>query len=238
MSHDPVDPVEEIPGESSVLLSCEHASARMPPGWEWPAEDRRWAETHWAYDLGARALCLELAEAYRAPAVLSRFSRLLIDPNRPEDSETLIRTTVEDGVAVALNAAVSANERDRRLEALYRPYHGALRGRAEDAEIIFAIHTFTPLYEGKRRALEMGVLFDVEEALAETLATAFREAGFETALNEPYSGKEGLIYSADFHARASRARAIEIELRQDLALDRAARRKVVAAAAVLFGRAP
>jgi predicted N-formylglutamate amidohydrolase len=103
-----------------VFVTCEHASMRLPEGYGWHPRDERLVGSHWAYDLGAAELATELAAALLAPAVLSRFSRLLVDPNRPEDSETLFRTHAE-GEAVELNRALPEAERRGRIEAFHRP---------------------------------------------------------------------------------------------------------------------
>lgn len=221
--------------EAPVLLTCEHASKHLPEPWQWPVEDGWIRGTHWAYDPGADWLTRELAEELRAVAVLSRFSRLLADPNRAEDSPDLIRTRAE-GREVELNRHVDTAERERRLERLHRPYHVAIDrevGRSR-APLLLAIHTFTPVYEGQRREVEVGVLFDEEEALAERFRRAIAAAGLVTRMNEPYSGRAGLMYSVDRHARAHGRRALELEVRQDLVGDEAVRRRLRQAICSLF----
>lgn len=207
-------------GHAGVFVTCEHASQRLPEPWRWSERDRRLVDTHWAYDLGAADLAREYAEAIGATAVLARFSRLLADPNRPEDSPTLFRQIAE-GLPVELNASIDAAEREIRLDGYYRPFHEAVDREvaASSAPVLLAMHTFTPLYEGTRRELEVGVLFDEEEALAMELIVAFRRAGMRVEANEPYSGRSGLIHVADRHARNHGRRPIELEVRQDLAVD-------------------
>ncbi|MEM1415984.1 MAG: N-formylglutamate amidohydrolase [Myxococcota bacterium] len=214
-----------------VTLTCEHASERLPAPWVWPIADRSLQGTHWAHDLGAAALTRELAQALEAPAVLSRFTRLLADPNREEDHPDLFRRTAEGGRPVALNARISAAEKERRLERTYRPFHAAIDAMvaASEAPVLLSVHTFTPLYEGQPRALELGVLYDREDALGEAIDARLRAAGFASRRNEPYSGKEGLIFSADLHATAHERRALELEVRQDLAVQPAFRTRFVAA---------
>lgn len=171
---------------------------------------------------------MELAEVLGAPALLSCFSRLLVDPNRPEDSPTLFRSVAE-GEPVLLNADLDDTEKRRRIEELYRPYHGAvdaLMGQS-GALIAFSVHTFTPLYEGQKRDIEVGVLFDEAESESVTLCDAIAKAGWDARLNEPYSGKEGLMYCVDHHARVHGLRPIEIEVRQDIAVDVAKRGQLV-----------
>lgn len=214
--------------DAGILITCEHASQRLPSPWVWSARDCRLVDTHWAYDLGAAELAREYAEAIGAVAVLSRFSRLLADPNRPEDSPTLFRASAE-GQPVELNASIVAAEREIRLAGYYRPFHNAVDREvaASSARILFAMHTFTPLYEGTPRDLEVGVLFDREEELASDILDALTRAGIHAAPNEPYSGRAGLIHVVERHANTHGRRAIELEVRQDLAVDPAFRARLI-----------
>ena len=109
-------------------------------------------------------------------------------------------------------------------------YHAAIDHAlgSDPARLILSIHSFTPLYEGTPRAVELGVLFDEETELAETLHAAFVEAGFAAMLNEPYSGRFVLMYAVDRHAKQHGRRALELEVRQDLACDPAARARIIA----------
>jgi predicted N-formylglutamate amidohydrolase len=223
---------------SAVLFTCEHGAEQLPAPWAWPESDAWLRGTHWAYDPGAADLSRELARALDTVAVIARFTRLLADPNRPEDSPDLFRRAAE-GRPVALNAAIDSAERERRL-AWWRGYHAAVdrEVRASPALVVFSVHTFTPVFDGVARPMEAGVLFDEEEALAHALRDALAATGFRVAMNEPYSGKLGLMYSVDRHARAHGRRAIELELRQDLSVDPGARRRVVGAVARLFRAGP
>jgi len=165
--------------------------------------------------------------------VLARFCRLFADPNREPDAPDLARP-IADGFALQLNRAVDAAELEQRL-GYWRAYHGAVDAMLARtrAPVALAIHTFTPLYEGQPRSLEVGVLFDQEEALARRVheavaAIAWDGRPLEVRDNEPYSGKLGLMYSVARHARAHGRRALELEVRQDLACDPAFRARLVA----------
>ena len=220
--------VEEIAGSATAALAitCEHASERLPDPWGWPEQDLWLAGTHWAYDIGAAALAQRLAEMMSAPAVLSRFSRILADPNRPESSPELFRKRAE-GRVIALNQTI--DDREQRL-ALWRAYHDAADRMLRNcqAPVAFAVHSFTPEYEGEKRDIEIGVLFDRDEAPARRLADHLRTFAKDVRLNEPYSGKRGLAYSVDRHARAHGRAALEIEVRQDLCGDTAYREALAA----------
>ncbi len=222
---------------SPVFVTCEHASEAFPPPTVLPDADAWLAGTHWAYDLGAEAIVRDLAAALDAPAVLAAFSRLVCDPNRDEHEPTLFRDVAE-GRPVTLNVGLDADERERRLALYHRPFHAAVDAALKESEatILLSIHTFTPVYEGNERAMQIGVLFDEEEPLAEDVARVLREAGFIVAMNEPYSGRDGLIYSAARHAAAHGKRALELEVRQDLAVSEAFRARLVPVLARFFAR--
>ncbi|RLB49469.1 MAG: N-formylglutamate amidohydrolase [Deltaproteobacteria bacterium] len=234
---DGIEPVEEIDGDfdGRVVFTCEHASAALPEPWRWPDEDRWLVDTHWASDIGAAAFTRRVAHLMNAPAVLTRFSRLLIDPNRPLDSDTLFRENA-DGRTVHLNEALLEAERARRIDRFYHPYHAAVSAMVErsQGDTVFSIHTFTDKYEGDARVLELGVLFDHDEEPAQRLVRHLEGAGFHALANEPWSGKIGLAYSAVRHAQQFRRCALEIEARQDLIVDESFAARLAAALASFF----
>lgn len=219
--------VEFIEGAGPIVLTCEHASEDYPAPFKRDPRDERLVGDHWSYDLGAAELTRELAAATGWPAVLSRFSRLLIDPNRPLDSDTLFRD-VADGQPVFVNSEATDSEKAQRIELLYKPYHAAVAELMSRPEVRmgFSIHSFTPVYEGSPRQVEVGVLFSKQESEARTLRDAFGEAGFDARLNEPYSGALGLMYCVEMHAEALGKVSLELELRQDLASDAVMRTRV------------
>jgi predicted N-formylglutamate amidohydrolase len=228
---------EEIAGDSSsrVVFTCEHASNALHEPWRWPEADRWLVDTHWASDLGAGAFTRRVAALLNAPAVLSTFSRLLIDPNRPLDSDTLFRQNA-DGRQVQLNQSLLESERQERIDRFYQPYHAAVSAMVERSrgDTVFAIHTFTDDYEGDKRVLELGVLFDDDEEPAYRLIEHLEAAGFHVKANEPWSGKGGLAYSPVRHAKEYGWCALEIEARQDLILQEAFAQRLAEALAAHF----
>ena len=221
MTYDPFDYVPGADPDAPLFLTCEHATNLMPPGTKAHVEDLPWLDTHWGWDPGAAALTRALAAHFSAEAAYSRFSRLVIDPNREPDAPDLIRRETE-GHVLSFNAEVDEVERARRWTELHEGFHdrlGAAIGRRVAREtpfLLFSVHTFTPIYMGEVRDIEFGVLFDQHDELAEALNAAIADAGLITGLNVPYSGKEGLIYSAHRHGTAHDVPYIEIEARQDL----------------------
>jgi predicted N-formylglutamate amidohydrolase len=234
---DSIETVEEIDGDFDrrFVLTCEHASAHLPEPWKWPEEDRWLVDTHWASDIGAAEFTRRVAQRMNVPAVLARFSRLLVDPNRPLGSETLFRENA-DGRTVHLNEALLDAERVRRIDRFYHPYHAAVSAMVERSrgDTVFSIHTFTDTYEGDARILEIGVLFDEDEEPARRLVRHLEEAGFHVLQNEPWSGKAGLAYSPVRHAREFGRCALEIEARQDLIIEESFAARLAEALASFF----
>lgn len=225
--------------DSKLFLTAEHAEQRIPKGFSFAPEDEHLLGTHWAYDIGVADTMRELSKELDSLGVLARFSRLLIDPNRAEHEDELFRAEAEGG-PVMTNVRLDDAERARRLEQLYRPYHQAIDGLLErsSAPIVFSVHSFTPVYEGRPRAMELGVLFNHETELAERLRHHLAAAGFIVAMNEPYSGALGLIYSAESHAERHGKRALELEIRQDLAVDRRVRARIIGGIAAFVDDLP
>jgi predicted N-formylglutamate amidohydrolase len=229
--------VELIVGQrdAPVFLTCEHASQRLPAGWTWPVPDLRLLDTHWAYDLGAAVLTRELAASLQASAVLSRFTRLLVDPNREESHDDVFRT-LADGEPVLLNVGLEDDDKQRRIVGYHRPYHAAVDAAlgAVAAPLLFSVHSFTPLYQGQPRDVELGVLFNRDEADALQLGEALARRFPKVAFNEPWSGRAGLIYSAERHASKHGRLALELEVRQDRAVDPAYRGELVRVLSAFF----
>jgi predicted N-formylglutamate amidohydrolase len=154
-------------------------------------------------------------------AVLSRFSRLVCDPNRAPEDPTFVVERIGDHI-LSWNRHVDAAERARRDARYAAAYHGAIdrllarRLAAGRATRLCSIHSFTASLDGAARPMEIGVLFDAHEEVAARLEGRLREAGFRTAANEPYSGYAGLIHAARLHGRRHGIVYVELEVRQDL----------------------
>lgn len=205
---------------SRWLVTCDHASNRVP-GWVaggdlgLPAADMA---RHIAYDVGAAGLARALADRLEATAVLSRFSRLVIDPNRGEDDPTLVMR-LYDGSIVPANRRIGPAEIAERLDRLHRPYHAALArlaARREDT-VIVAVHSFTPCLRGRApRPWHVGILSGADRRLSDPLIALLRaEADLCVGDNEPYGGH--LPGDAiDRHAIGPGRLNTLIELRSDL----------------------
>ncbi|MBN9250689.1 MAG: N-formylglutamate amidohydrolase [Mesorhizobium sp. 61-13] len=217
-------PFDLIEGDRKrgLVLVADHARRDLPEEYGDlglpPAEFER----HIAYDIGVEAVTRELAALLGAPAVLATFSRLLIDPNRGEDDPTLVRQ-LYDGTVIPANYPLSSEEREKRLDRFYRPYHDAVAALVASvahasghAPFIFSVHSFTPSMQGVARPWHVGVLWDLDDraphALIDMLAA---DASLTVGDNEPYDG--ALRGDTMFkHAIVNGFAHALIEIRQDL----------------------
>jgi predicted N-formylglutamate amidohydrolase len=214
-------------GDPLLLLLCDHACNAVPAelgdlGLS-PADLRR----HIAWDVGARGVTLALSDAFGAPAVLSRWSRLVIDPNRGEDDPTLVMK-LYDGSIVPGNRAADGAEVARRLDAYHRPYHAAISA-AIDAALaqgvrprIVSIHSMTPQLRGRApRPWHVSVLRNGDDRIVGPLLARLRaEEELVVGDDEPYSGR----LHGDTLWRHGLGRGLEhvlIEVRNDLISDAA-----------------
>lgn len=206
--------------KSRWLITCDHASNRVPPcigGGSLGLPDAD-MHRHIAYDIGAAAVTRALADALGAPAVLSNFSRMVIDPNRGLDDPTLLMK-LYDGSVIPANRHADAIEKARRVAAFHAPYHDALAELAarRDDTVIVAMHSFTPQLNGRPpRPWHIGILYADDRRFTDPLMDRLRaEPDLCVGDNEPYIGH--LPGDAvDRHALQTGRHNALIELRNDL----------------------
>lgn len=217
--------VTVLPGSAGagLVLLCDHASNALPEAYGTlglsPADLNR----HIAYDIGAAAVTRMLAQALDVPAVLSHWSRLLIDINRGLDDPTLIMR-LSDGAIVPGNRHLDAAERERRIGRYYLPYHRGLTDVLDQCTAsgrlpaLLSLHSFTDAWKGVPRPWHVGVLFDSDDRMARPLLAALRAEGdLAVGENQPYRGPlEGDTLWQ--HGLERGLKHVLIELRQDLVL--------------------
>ncbi len=205
--------------KSRVLLVCDHASNRVPPELDGLGLDANTLARHIGWDIGAAAVTRLLSRRLDAAAVLSGVSRLVIDCNRPPESDSSIPPT-SDGVIVPGNAALSAAQARARAGRWFRPYHDAIArqiARIEKrgaAAILVSIHSFTPRMNGAARPWPVGILWNRDGRLALPVIASLRARGLVVGDNEPYSGRLGGYTVAEHAERLGRPN-IAFEIRQD-----------------------
>jgi predicted N-formylglutamate amidohydrolase len=220
-------PFDIIEGDRTrgIVLVADHARRDLPQEYGDLGLPRSEFDRHIAYDIGVEAVTRELAVRLAVPAVIASFSRLLIDPNRGEDDPTLIRQ-LYDGTVIPANYPMVAEERERRLDLFYRPYHDAVGAMISSvaqasgaAPFIFSVHSFTPAMNGHVRPWHVGILWDLDDRVARHLMDMLAaDKNLIVGDNEPYDG--ALRGDTMFrHAIVNGFAHALIEIRQDLIAD-------------------
>lgn len=209
-----------------IVLLCDHARNWLPSEYGSLGLPDSEFERHIAYDIGAADLTLALAERLGIPAVMSRFSRLLVDPNRGMDDPTVIMK-LSDGTVIPGNHPITPEESSRRIVRYHAPYHNAVSGAVKRAmesgspPMVFSIHTFTPAWKGVPRQWHAGLLWDADPRLTDFMIDGLsRETGLIVGNNEPYVGalKNDTMY---VHATRQGLPHTLLEVRNDLISDAA-----------------
>jgi predicted N-formylglutamate amidohydrolase len=221
------EPVEIISGnyEQGLLLVADHAMRHIPAEYGQLGLPEHELERHIAYDIGVESVTRHLAAMLDVPAVMARFSRLLIDPNRGEDDPTLIRQ-LYDGAVITGNYPLASGERERRLERYYRPFRHAVRDCAKQCDgaaacVIISVHSFTPVMGRKPRPWHIGLLWDKDYRAAKQLQAGLQaDATLIIGDNEPYDGALHGDTMYEEGTKVGRAHVL-IEIRQDLIADEA-----------------
>jgi predicted N-formylglutamate amidohydrolase len=221
---------EVVPGalDCGALIICDHASNAVPRGYGTLGLPPEALERHIAYDIGAADATRALAARLGAPAVLSTYSRLLIDPNRGLDDPTLVMR-YSDGAIVPGNAYIDAAEIVRRGERFWAPYRQEVAATVDammatgEPPALISIHSFTPVMRSLARPWKIGLLWDrdgrITKPLIEALITEQDLRAEEVGDNEPYDG----ALAGDTIDEIATSRGLTnvlIEIRQDLIAER------------------
>jgi len=208
-------------GKSPYVLLCEHASNYIPARYRGLGLDTSELERHIAWDIGVAPIARDLSKALDAPLVLSGYSRLLIDCNRPVGVATAI-PEISESTRIPGNTGLSAEERQLRADAFYWPFQRAVarildrRQAAKMQTIVFGVHSFTPVFKGVERPWHAGILFRKAQAFGQALVAALQEPGLNVVANEPYRIEDDGDQTVPVHGEARGLDAVLIEIRQDL----------------------
>jgi len=206
-----------------VLLTGDHAGNAVPKALGDMGLPSGELNRHIGWDIGVEAVARALAQRLSCTAVLARYTRLLIDPNRPLGDPQSI-PAFSDGTPIPANQHLTEDERLDRVDALYWPYHRAVDEQIARVQrtglvpVVLALHSFTPALNigAQPRPWHIGVLYGRDERFSNLLLDAFRARGdLVVGANEPYSGvTHG--YGLKVHGIAHGLPQAELEIRQDL----------------------
>jgi predicted N-formylglutamate amidohydrolase len=215
-----VNPVETVNpnGTSSVVLVCEHASDHIPSSLHDLGLSDENRHSHAAWDPGAMAVATGLSAALDAALVAATVSRLVYDCNRPPDAPDAMPAKSEV-IDIPGNVGLTAAERAARTQTYYAPFRAALADQIKRTKdpVIVTIHSFTPVYHGRRRPTEIGVLHDADARLAHAmLRTAPSHMPQVVQANQPYGPADGVTHTLKEHALPFGHLNVMLEIRNDL----------------------
>lgn len=205
-------------GKSNVVLVCEHASHHIPDMYDGLGLSADALQSHAAWDPGAMAVAGHLSKMLDAVLVAGGVSRLVYDCNRPPYAPDAMpdRSEVID---VPGNKDLSAADRAGRVAHVYTPFRAAVAevmAKTPDP-ILITIHSFTPVYHGAQRAVEIGVLNDTDTRVADAmLAVATDHTQASVQRNEPYGPANGVTHTLQEHAISHGHPNVMLEIRNDL----------------------
>lgn len=216
--------IENTGAASPVILVCEHASNALPAPWGDLGLSPDQTRAHIAWDPGALGLARGLAARLDATLIHAPVSRLIYDCNRAPDMPGAMpaRSEVHD---IPGNAAIPPAERLARTEAIYLPWanglHNLIATRIAQGRrpVIVTIHSFTPVFHGKPRAVEFGIIHDADPTLAHAIHAASGASRLNARLNEPYSAADDVTHTLRLHATPYALPNAMLEIRNDLIAD-------------------
>jgi predicted N-formylglutamate amidohydrolase len=212
-------------GRSPFLFTSDHYGRLIPK----PLGDLGLPEgelvRHIAWDIGIAGVAERLAALLDAHLIAQRYSRLVIDCNRPPRAASSI-PRLSEATTIPGNEGLSREGAELRHRAIFDPYHRRIdevidqRMAAKRPTILVSLHSFTPIYAGVRRPWHIGTLYHRDKTLPPLLLKALRAEGdLVVGDNEPYAVGDDTDYTIPVHGEARGLTNSGIELRQDLIAD-------------------
>lgn len=218
--------VKNREGRSDIILVCEHASRTIPKAFGDLGLSKDVLEAHVAWDPGALAVAERLSKSLDAALIYQNYSRLIYDCNRPPEATGAMpqKSEVFD---IPGNQNLSLHERYARTSKLYIPFHDEIdtliaeRKKQGRNVVVVTVHSFTPVYFGQKREVEIGILHDEDSRLADRMLAASEGTSWRVERNQPYGPQDGVTHTLCLHALPSKLENVMIEIRNDLVADAA-----------------
>ncbi|MEM7686195.1 MAG: N-formylglutamate amidohydrolase, partial [Pseudomonadota bacterium] len=198
-------PVEVLHPTSpaDVLLVCEHAGREVPDKLNGLGVSNEVLESHRGWDIGAASVAQRLAVHLDAPLVLQRYSRLVIDANRPPGSASSI-PEISHGAEIPANQGLSEVTKAGRVSEILEPMDAAIEETFDrfPRRATFSVHSYTPELNGVHRPWQAGMLTRRSPETAERLIATLRreDSDLIVAMNEPYQIEDDGDWFIPHHA--------------------------------------
>jgi predicted N-formylglutamate amidohydrolase len=238
-----VPPVREYndSGRSPFLLTCDHYGRLIPRVLGDLGLPESELTRHIAWDVGIAGVAEMLSKHLDAHLIVQRYSRLVIDCNRPPHVASSI-PLISEATTVSGNEGLTREAVEARRREVFDPYHRRItevidqRLRDGVPTVLVSLHSFTPVYAGIKRPWHVGTLYQRDTRLPALLLKALRTQGdLVVGDNEPYAVSNETDYTIPVHGEARSLMNTGIEIRQDLIAEEPGQREWAERLANVFG---
>jgi predicted N-formylglutamate amidohydrolase len=221
-------------GASTIILTCDHASKAIPKNLGNLGISERQRSTHIGWDIGAYVVAQALSMNLNAPLISTKFSRLVMDCNRPPFKDDSIPEIIH-GTSIPGNMNLSDIELEKRFQEIFLPYHQeidqviSVYTKAYKRISLFAVHSYTPTLKGRQRPWPIGITYQSPSPFSEHLLKELQKSIFQPiGENEPYPITPEGDYSLYEHGGKNGINSVLIEIRQDYLQNEETKRKIIA----------
>jgi predicted N-formylglutamate amidohydrolase len=232
---------ENRQGPSPFLLTSDHFGRAIPHrlgDLGLPASE---LTRHIAWDIGIAGVARALSQRLDAHLIAQRYSRLVIDCNRPLSAPSSI-PFMSEATTVPGNEGLTREAIQARRREVFEPYHRRIAEvidrRLGDGRptVLVSLHSFAPVYAGIKRPWHVGTLYQSDTRLPPLLLKGLRaQADLVVGDNEPYAVSNETDYTIPVHGEARGLMNTGIEIRQDLIADQAGEMQWAERLATIFG---
>jgi len=198
------------------VVTCEHAGNTVPLNYAHLFHGKEEIlQSHRGWDPGAVDVATALSKELSAPFFICETTRLLVEPNRSLHSESLFSE---------YSKSLTDAEKNHLLENYYHPHRSAVEQlirNSSDGILHLSIHTFTPVWDGRERIIDLGLLFDPDRSneakVCEDYRTKLKKSlpAMNIEFNAPYKGiDDGFTTYMRTQFDNDRYLGIEIEINQ------------------------
>jgi predicted N-formylglutamate amidohydrolase len=222
-----VAPVHELQdtGRSPFLFTCDHYGRLIPRSLGDLGLPEEELTRHIAWDIGIAGVAEALSQQLDAHLIAQRYSRLVIDCNRPPEAASSI-PIISEATIIPGNDGIAREAAALRRRLIFDTYHQrideVIEQRLSDNRptVLVSLHSFTPVYAGIRRPWHIGTLYHRDTRLPPRLLKHLRaEADLVVGDNEPYAVSDLTDYTIPEHGEKRQLMNSGIEIRQDLIAD-------------------
>lgn len=219
-----VPPVLEFnaAGASPFFFTCDHYGRIIPRALGDLGVAASELVRHIAWDIGIAGVAERLSKEMNAHLIAQRYSRLVIDCNRPPGVTSSI-PMISEATTIPGNEGLAPEAAEMRRREIFDPYHRRIdeiidaREQRGQPTVLVALHSFTPVYAGIARPWHIGTLYHRDRTLPPLLLQHLRAEGdLVVGDNEPYAVSDTTDYTIPVHGEMRGLINTGIEIRQDL----------------------